>query len=112
VENPNSAWGQQPSQTQEPQNQQGRVWPSRLGSKRLNRLRRGLSDERLNNNFCPIQSSELHIVCRGAIERRMTFVIRSGCICKLKHHPNNKIRVSQYQFWILNSNIRMNNELR
>jgi hypothetical protein len=32
-------------------------------------LRKGLSDERVNNNFCPIQSSEVDTVCRGAIER-------------------------------------------
>jgi hypothetical protein len=44
------------AKTQEPYNQQGRVRLSRVESKRLNRLRRGLSDERVNNNFCPIQS--------------------------------------------------------
>jgi hypothetical protein len=98
VENPDSASGQQPSQTQEPYNHQGRVRPSRVGSKRLSRLRRRLSDERVNNNFCPIQSSEVDTVCRGATGRQMTLVIRSNFIHQLKHHPNNKIRVYQYQF--------------
>jgi hypothetical protein len=62
-----------------------------VGSKRLIWLR-------LNNNFCPIQSLEVDNVCRGATERRITFVIRSGSIHQLKHHSNNKIRVYQYQF--------------
>jgi hypothetical protein len=117
IENPDSAWGQQPSQTQEPYNQQGRVRQSRVWSRRLSRLRRGLSDERVNNNFCPLQSSEGDIVCRGTTERRITFVIMSDFIHQSKHHPNNKIRVNQYKSWILSSNIyidfkRMDNKLR
>jgi hypothetical protein len=92
VENPNSAWGQQPSQTQEPYNQQGRVQPSRVGSKRLSQLRRGLSDERVNNNFCPIKSSEVDTVCRGATERRITFVIRSDFI-----HQLNTIQITKFE---------------
>jgi hypothetical protein len=35
---------------------------------------------------------------QGAIECRMTLIIRSGSIHQLKHYPNNKIRVHQYQF--------------
>jgi hypothetical protein len=94
--------------------------PSRVGSKRLSRLRRGLIDERVNNNFCPRQSSEVDTVCRGATGCRITFVIGSGFTQQLEQHPNNKIRVYQYQFWILSFNIyisisdfkRMDNELR
>jgi hypothetical protein len=79
----------------------GRVRPSRVGSKRLSRLRRGLSDERLNNNFYPMQSSEVDIVCRGATVHRMTFVIRPGSI-----HQLNTIQIAEfecinisYEFW-------------
>jgi hypothetical protein len=49
------------------------------------------------NNRAKLRSHRI-TVCRGAIERRMTFVIRSGSIHQLKHYPNNKIRVYQYQF--------------
>jgi hypothetical protein len=120
VENPDSTWGQQPNQTQEPYNQQGKVRPLRVGSKRLGRLRLGLSDEMVNNNFRPIQSPEVDTVYRGARVCWMVFVIRSGSIHQLKHHPNNKIRVYHYRFWILSSNIyngisdfkRMDNVLR
>jgi hypothetical protein len=112
VENSNFVWGHSGAIEST-----GRSLNIRVGSKRLSRLRRGLSDERVNNNT----SSEVDNVCRGATERRMTFVIRSGSIHQLiKHHPNNKIRVYQYQFRILSFNIyigcsafkRMDNELR
>jgi hypothetical protein len=40
----------------EPRNRRGRVRPSRVGEREACRLKRGLNDERVNNNFGPIQS--------------------------------------------------------